>query len=115
MKTEEQNELQTLDKDRLAYMVTWRDRYIAKLEERLAGREEENSMLKALLFYALVQAGGETETGERQIPVSKQAVADALGRWQCAATDAGEAYLVTFTLAVPTEAGETRGHEEEKE
>jgi hypothetical protein len=38
---------------RLEYMVAWRDRYIRTLEERLQGREEENLMMQALLFYAL--------------------------------------------------------------
>lgn len=116
MNTEEQKDLQSLDQNRLAYMVAWRDRYIEKLEERLKGHEEENAMLQTLLFYALVTVGRPGDAGELQIPVSKRAVAETLGKWQCDTTDGGDDYLVTFTpVKEAVEAGETRGDEEEKE
>ena len=42
-----------IDKARADYMIAWRDRYIERLQEQLAGREEENALVSALLFCAL--------------------------------------------------------------
>ncbi len=106
---EEKTETKIIDRDRLSYMVAWRDRYIQRLEERLAGREEENAMLQALLFYALVTVGRRTEGGV-EIPIPKQEVTRAIGCWRCDTTDGGEHYLVSFTPAERTApTGDTRG------
>ena len=62
---EERNKeaLMALEKERLAYMVDWRNRHIEKLQERLAGREEVNNMLQTLLFYALTKAAEQQGEG----------------------------------------------------
>lgn len=99
---------------RLEYMVAWRDRYIRTLEERLQGREEENLMMQALLFYALCSVGQKDEQGAVLVPINKQAVTDMLGAWRCETTDEGEAYLVTFTHVPGKEAGGPRGDEEKE-
>ena len=99
MNTEENKDLLSMDKNRLAYMVSWRDRYIKGLEARLEGREEESTILQTLLFYALVKAGRETEQGNAEIRIARSDIAALLGKWRCEATRDGEDYLITFTPA----------------
>ena len=93
-KKEEKNDF---DPARAAYMIAWRDQYIEKLEERLQGRAEESSLVKALLFYALfgMSESGEGEVREALIP--KEELGALLGAWDCRAEDAGEAYRICFT------------------
>lgn len=99
MKTEEKTDLLEMDKNRLAYMVSWRDRYIKGLEARLAGHEEESTILQTLLFYALVRAGQENGQGNTEVRIPKREIAELLGKWRCEATREGEEYLITFTPA----------------
>lgn len=100
MRTEEKSDLFSMEKDRLVYMVSWRDRYIKSLEARLAGHEEESAILQTLLFYALVKAGRENEKGNTEIRIAKREIAELLGKWRCEAIREGEEYSVTFTPAV---------------
>ena len=99
MKNEVKENLTAQERERLAYMVAWRDRHIAKLQDRLAGREEVNDMLQTLLFYALARVAEEGEDGTRSIRIPKAEVMAALGRWGCDTTDGGSHYLVTFREA----------------
>ena len=85
------------DPDRAAYMIAWRDRYIESLQERLAGREEENGMLSALLFGALCHKAKPRRNGERRVLISVKEVAELLGRWSCHTESDGENYAVCFT------------------
>lgn len=97
--TEENKKQASTDFDpaRAAYMIAWRDQYIAKLEERLQGREEENALTNAFLAYALfgISEGGEGEVREALIP--KEELRALLGVWDCRAEDAGESYRICFT------------------
>lgn len=98
------------DPDRAAYMIAWRDRYIERLQERLAGREEENAMLSTLLFYALCRTA-EADGGERRAPIRVKEVAELLGKWSCHTESDGENYTVRFTprlTAEVTDAAEGR-------
>lgn len=85
------------DPHRAAYMIAWRDRYIERLQERLAGREEENEMLSTLLFYGLFGLSKEQASGERAVLIPTAAVAELLGSWKCHAVCEGESYAVHFT------------------
>ena len=91
------------DPDRVTYMIGWRDRYIEKLQERLAGREEENAMLSTLLFCALHRLAREGERGELRVLIPTAVVAELLGHWQCHAESDGENYAVCFTPRRPTD------------
>lgn len=85
------------DPAKAAYMLAWRDRYIESLQERLAGREEENEMLSALLFCALFQRSTRCETGEREVLIPTKLVTELLGKWQSHVISAGENYAVRFS------------------
>lgn len=90
---------QKMTPERAAYMVAWRDRYIESLQERLAGREEENRMLSALLYYALGKIAALDGEGTVHIPVAE--VTAALGRWSCRSEAEGASYAVHFEPRVP--------------
>ena len=96
MNAEETRKLYDYDKNRLAYMVAWRDRHIAALKERLEGQEEQELMMQTLLFYALHAAGEQNGKGEREVAIPKAEIAALLGHWQCSTTDGGDHYLVRF-------------------
>ncbi len=89
--------------DKAAYMLAWRDRYIKTLQERLAGREEENEMLSALLFCALFRLTAEQETGEREVLIPTSLVTELLGNWQSRVVSKGEEYAVRFFRRAPSE------------
>ncbi len=101
-----------LDPDRAAYMIAWRDRYIESLQQRLAGREEENAMMSTLLFYGLFHAAAVCE-GKRCVRIPTQAVAELLGRWQCHTVSEGTDYAVYFTPR--SEAEQTHAEESGRE
>ena len=105
---EERNKeaLMALEKERLAYMVDWRNRHIEKLQERLAGREEVNNMLQTLLFYALTKAAEQQGESVRTVCIPKEEITAALGRYGCDTVDAGGYYLVSFTEAKRSDDGE---------
>ncbi|MBE6703229.1 MAG: hypothetical protein E7585_07465 [Ruminococcaceae bacterium] len=107
MNNEAEKSLTALSKERLAYMVAWRDRHIEKMQDRLAGREEVNDMLQTLLFYALARVADRRGNGVREIRIPKAEITAALGQWGCDTTDGGDHYLVTFTEArKPSKHGE---------
>ena len=95
MKNESEQRL--IDPDRAAYMIAWRDRYIERLQERLAGREEENEMLSTLLFGALFRMAETQENGDLRVLIPTKAVAELLGSWKCHTVIEGENYAVRFT------------------
>lgn len=85
------------DPDRVAYMIAWRDRYIEALQERIAGREEENEVLSALLFGALFRIAEEQADGSLRVLIPTEEVARLLGSWTCQTVTEGENYAVRFT------------------
>ena len=80
------------DPQRAAYMLAWRDRYIRRLEETLAGREEERALLCALLQYALQKGAG----ASCEIAIDKAELKALLGGFTCAVEDGENAYTVRF-------------------
>lgn len=106
MKETKKEELMRLDKERLAYMVAWRDAHIKKMQDRLAGVEEINEVLQALLFYALARAATDRGDGVREIRVPKAEITAALHSWGCDTADGGDAYLISFTEGGAVKDGE---------
>ena len=85
------------DPNRAAYMIAWRDRYIAKLEEIKRGHEEERRMLDCLLFYALFgMAKGEQGEEQREVLISREALQALLGAWRCRTEQVDGGYRVCF-------------------
>ena len=91
-----------IDKARADYMIAWRDRYIERLQEQLAGREEANAPLSALLFCAL--CGEEREHHESYI--SADALRAALSQWSCEVERGDEGYLLRFSKKECADGGE---------
>ena len=76
---------------RAAYMIAWRDRYIKRLEEELAAREEERGLLTALLYYALSGAAR-----EGSIRIDKRELSLLLGRYRPEVENGEDAYVVRY-------------------
>ena len=121
MKNEKETAKEPFENDpRLAYMIAWRDRYIATLQEQIAGWEEKDDLLCSLLFYALFHMTSEDdEPNEREARIDKAELADLLGVWECHAKDKGDLYCVRFTKkeesATESDAGEHADGGEAKE
>ena len=107
-KTKKSKEKPCLESARAAYMVAWRDRYIARLEEELAGREEERKLLCALLYGALIKKGeGEDALTTR---IDKAELTALLGRYSVTVENGEDAYTLRFA---PTEKGSQHGASQE--
>ncbi len=104
MNAEKERELYKMEPERLAYMVAWRDRCIQALEERVQGMEEQKRLLEALLLCALTDSAVQKEDGSREIVLSREAVSEALHRWEPGAEPCEEGYRICFTPV--TEQGE---------
>ena len=85
--------------DRAAYMIAWRDRYIAKLEEINRGREEERKMLDCLLFYALFGMAKGAPGEGREVLISRESLRELLGAWRCRTEQVDGGYRVCFEAA----------------
>ena len=80
-------------RERFDYMIAWRDRYIERLHEKLAGRAEENALLAALLFCSL-RGGDQSESQE--VFIEAQQLRDALNVWECRTERRENGYLLHF-------------------
>ena len=86
------------DPRRFAYMIAWRDQYIAALQERLAGWEEKDVLLCSLLHYALAAAADPNDAQEEfEVQIPKAEIAKRIGEWECHAEDKDDCYCVRFT------------------
>ena len=91
------------DEARLAYMVAWRDKYIARLEDALQGREEEARINLSLLGFCLreLSLGGhrfraEDGEGQRTLHLPKEAVREALETCYAAVEQDDREYRILF-------------------
>jgi hypothetical protein len=96
-KQQERAQMPSRDEARAAYMVAWRDRCIARLEEELAGREEERRLLCALLYGALVGAADRSAQDAPEVRIGKAELSALLGRYTAAVENTADAYIVRFT------------------
>ena len=116
MKREKKNAggLRVEERRRYDYMIGWRERYMQKLQELLEGREEERALLLALLSLAFGKLIGDSgagisvrqQDGDVLLQIQKEAVREALGRWQLQCAEEGEAYVLTFRPAKAPESAE---------
>lgn len=93
------------DKQKEAFAIRWRDRYIRELTDALAGREQEAELLAALLKCVVVRsAAGEAENDAAAetagaggvVLVGKAELAAALGRYRATVAEEPDAYRVAI-------------------
>ena len=94
------------DPNRAAYMIAWRDRYIARLEQMLEGRAEERRMLDCLLFYALFGMARGADGEGREVVISREALRELLGAWRCRTEQVDGGYRVLFEAVEESESGD---------
>ena len=78
------------DEGRLAYMIAWRDKRIADLEQLLAAHEQAGSIYAAYIAYLLERCHGKTG----HIKVSKAEIRAVCGNYRVRAEDAGEDFIL---------------------
>ncbi len=81
------------DEGKLAYMIAWRDRKIALLQDALKAAEQKDAIYAAYMVYLLSQLGQQTD-GERRIHVPKAEIRALCGAYTVAARDGGEEFLI---------------------
>ena len=86
------------DPKRAAYMIAWRDRRIATLEETIAGYREESKLMEALLAFALCRAARPRKDGTRALHIPKGKLTAMLGAWESSLTADESAYHLTFRV-----------------
>ena len=86
------------DSRRAAYMIAWRDRRIATLEETVAGYREECDLMEALLAFALCRAARPRKDGTRALHIPKAKLTAMLGAWESSLTADESAYHLTFRI-----------------
>ena len=83
------------DEGRLAYMIAWRDKRIAALEELLQAHEQANDIYAAYIAYLLERCAQPGEDG-RTLVVAKSTVRELCGKYAIRAQDAGEDFRITL-------------------
>lgn len=91
------------DEGKLAYMISWRDRRIAALEELVHAQEIAGSIYAAYIAYLLEACAMTCESG-KQLRIPKQEIRRVCGLYAVHAEDAGEDFMITLT-----ERGEDNG------
>ena len=81
------------DEGKLAYMIAWRDRKIAALQDMLKAAEQKEAIYAAYMVHLLSRLG-ERENGEQRLRVPKAEIRALCGRYGVQAQDAGEAFLI---------------------
>ena len=81
------------DEGKLAYMIAWRDRKIAVLQDMLKANEQKDAIYAAYMVFLLSRLG-EHESGEQRLRVSKAEIRALCGRYSVQAQDAGEDFLI---------------------
>lgn len=83
------------EQGRLRYMIAWRDRRIAQLQQELKAHEERAALCDALMAYVLFRgATGETE---RELEIDKEQLVEFLSRWTSAVGRSENGYLICFS------------------
>lgn len=107
----EENKELLNDPNRAAYMIAWRDRYIAKLEEMIEGRGEERRMLDCLLFYALFGIATGAPGEGREVIISRESLRELLGAWKCRTESVDGGYRVLFEAVGGKECADAQSQE----
>lgn len=81
------------DEGKLAYMIAWRDRKIAAMQEMLEAGRQKDAIYAAYMVYLLSRLE-ETTAGERQIRVPKADIRALCGGYGVEARDGGEDFVI---------------------
>ena len=90
------NEKTSLDQERVAYMIAWRDKHIADQDALLRGYLEERQLLDALLFYALFSSSQGAKGEVRETVIPKEGLRELLDGWRCVVENGKDAYHLRF-------------------
>ena len=88
---------------RLQYMLAWRDKRIAALQEELQGHRERAALCDALMAYVLFR-GAKGEEG-RELLIEREGLSHFLSRWESSVERSEGGYLVRFTQRQEAEHG----------
>lgn len=83
------------DDGKLAYMIAWRDRRIAALEDLVQAQEQTGSIYAAYITYLLRECGKHTKDGIT-LTISKADIREICGAYCVEAKDDGEAFVITL-------------------
>ena len=83
------------DDGKLAYMISWRDKRIAALEDLLRAQTEADAVYAAYIVYLLERCGTGCEDG-CELRVPKQDIRSVCGKYSVEAKDAGEDFFITL-------------------
>lgn len=84
------------DDGKLAYMIAWRDKRIAALEDLLRAQTEADAVYAAYIVYLLERCGTDCEGG-CEIHVPKQEIRSVCGKYAVEAKDAENDFIITLT------------------
>lgn len=81
------------DEGKLAYMIAWRDRKIAAMQDMLEAGRQKDAIYAAYMVYLLSRLGEEID-GQRQICVPKADIRALCGGYRVEARDGGEDFVI---------------------
>ena len=85
------------DPDRVAYMLSWRDRLIENQREQLAAYQELTTLMEALLAFSLFRIAKPRENSQSFcVEIPKEELRAMLSHWSCEVSDGEGAYAVHF-------------------
>ena len=87
---EKQQNTKLQDEGKLAYMIAWRDKRIADLQDLLIAQEESNYIFAAYIKFLLERCYGRSG----YIRVSKAEIRRVCGNYNVRAEDTGEDYVL---------------------
>ncbi len=83
------------DEGKLAYMIAWRDKRIAALQELVQTQEQARKIYAAYVAYLLSLCAHKTDAG-LELRVSKADIREACGKYAVHAEDADEDFIITL-------------------
>lgn len=105
---QKQTNTKLLDDGKLAYMIAWRDRRIAALQDVIEAQQQAGSIYAAYIAYLLEKCGQVAESG-KALRVSKADIRALCGKYAVRAQDAGEDFVITLERLEQTDGD---GHSE---
>ena len=90
------------DEARLAYMIAWRDKRIAALQDMIAEMEQADMIYAAYIAFLLERCYGKSG----QIKISKASIREVCGKYTVRAEDAGDEFVIMLI-----EKGEAHGEQ----
>lgn len=90
---EKQQNTKLRDEGKLAYMIAWRDRKIATLQDMLEADRQKDAIYAAYIVYLLSRCA-QTNEGQTCLTVSKQDIRALCGAYEIEAKDSGDDFII---------------------